>query len=108
MKKLIPFIAALTLYSVSVFADLSLEDAKSRGLVGEDASGYIAAVSSPTREVRVLVSSVNDKRRAEYERIADSNNISLSDVEVLAGKKAIEKTASGNYIRLPGGDWEQK
>jgi uncharacterized protein YdbL (DUF1318 family) len=51
---------------------------------------------------------VNDKRREEYARIASQNKISVSDVEKLAGQKAIEKTESGNYIRLPNSDWQRQ
>jgi uncharacterized protein YdbL (DUF1318 family) len=88
---------------------VTLEEAKAQGLVGEDASGYLAAVSSkPDRDVRALVADVNAKRRAEYERIAEDNGIDVADVEALAGRKAIDKTAPGLYIRLPGEDWRKK
>lgn len=107
LKQLL-LLAAIVL-SLPALADLSLEQAKSQGMVGEDASGYLAAVSSsPTAEVRSLVSEVNDKRREEYQRIAASNDIKISDVEKLAGRKAIQKTSPGHYIRLPGGSWQQK
>jgi uncharacterized protein YdbL (DUF1318 family) len=90
-------------------ADLSLDAAKQQGLVGEDASGYLAAVvAAPSKEVRALVKSINDQRREEYERIAADNGIDVGDVEQLAGRKAIEKTLPGGYIRLPGSGWQTK
>jgi uncharacterized protein YdbL (DUF1318 family) len=106
------FLSSLLVAGVLVAAPafaISLDDAKSQGLVGEDSSGYVAAVTSPpSKEVRDLMREVNDKRREEYARIASQNKISVSDVEKLAGQKAIEKTESGNYIRLPNSDWQRQ
>ena len=100
---------ALLLACMLAFADMALDDAKAKGLVGEDSTGYLAAVvSAPSRDIRALISTVNQKRLEEYERIAQANNIQVSDVEKLAAKKAIEKTAPGHYIRLPGSSWQRK
>ena len=93
----------------AVAADISLADAKRQGLVGEQYDGYLGVVASGvSSDVSRLVSDVNSKRRAEYERIAKSNQISRSDVEVLAGEKALQKTAAGHYIKLQGQDWQKK
>lgn len=90
-------------------AALELDDAKARGLVGEDAGGYLAAVDErPSADVQALVEDVNTKRRTEYERIAKQNSLTVSQVEQIAGKKAIDKTASGQYVRLPGEGWRKK
>lgn len=107
--KNIPIIALLLLFVSTAFAELSLDEAKEKGLVGEAPNGYLAAVaSSPDEEVHNLIDSINDKRREEYERIAAKNDIEVDAVEKLAGKKAIEKTKPGHYIRLPGGGWQRK
>lgn len=86
---------------------LELDDAKARGLVGEQPDGYLGVVQD-TAEVRTLVTDINAKRRAEYQRIATANNVGLADVEKLAGGKAIEKTAAGNYVRGADGAWRKK
>ncbi|MCB1691159.1 MAG: YdbL family protein [Pseudomonadales bacterium] len=98
------------LFSMSLaFADISLDAAKQQGLVGEDAGGYLAAVTaSPSKDVRDLIRNVNDKRHDEYQRIAAKNGIDISAVEQLAGKKAIEKTQPGLYVRLPDSGWQRK
>ncbi len=85
---------------------LDLDEAKARGRVGEVNSGYIAAVKS-SPEVEALVDDINSKRRAYYQKIAEKNGISLLAVEVRAGQKAIEKTASGGLINT-GEGWERK
>lgn len=88
---------------------LTLDEAKSKGLVGERANGYLAAVtgkSSP--EVDSLIQSVNQQRQQRYQAIAKKNKTTLKAVEVLAGKTAIKKTSPGNYIQLPSGQWTKK
>ena len=91
------------------FADIALDEAKQKGLVGEDSTGYLAAAAnSPSREVRTLIGTVNKKRLAEYERISQANNIPVEDVEKLAAKKAFDKTLPGHFIRRPGSSWQKK
>lgn len=100
------FLAFLLGFAVSVWA-LELRDAKEQGLVGETPSGYLEAVGIATQEVSDLLKNINLQRREEYQRIATKNNISLSDVEALAGKKAIEKTPPGQYVKIDG-QWVKK
>jgi uncharacterized protein YdbL (DUF1318 family) len=90
-------------------ADLSLADAKQQGLVGEQYDGYLGVVAqAQSGTVQSLVTSINTKRRAQYQRIAKTNGISVADVEALAGQKALQKTAAGNYVKAQGGDWSKK
>jgi uncharacterized protein len=106
--KQVSMLVGLLFLATAAFADLSLDDAKQQGLVGEEASGYLGAVNTPSKDVRALINDINDKRRAEYERIAGANKIDVTSVEQLAGKKAIEKTQAGHYIRLPDSGWQRK
>ena len=85
---------------------LDLGEAKSGGLVGETSGGYLAAVKS-SAEVDALVASINSKRKAQYQKIAQKNGISIQAVEVRAGQKAIEKTPAGQYVNT-GGGWQKK
>jgi len=108
MRTLIAIVLTTCLLPLAAHA-VTLEEAKASGLVGEDASGYLAAVESKQdKEVRALIADINAKRRAEYERIAEENGIDVTDVEALAGKKAIEKTEPGQFVRLPGEAWRKK
>lgn len=85
-----------------------LQQVKSDGVVGEQLNGYLGVVSAnASSDVRALVADVNAKRKAKYESIAAQNSTSLETVELLAGKKAIEKTSSGNYIQTATG-WKKK
>ncbi len=92
----------------SAFA-LDLNQAKSQGLVGEMQSGYLAVVDGKgSAAVNNLVSDINAKRKTEYKNIAKETGTTLTVVETLAGKKAIEKTASGNYVQAVTGKLQKK
>lgn len=88
---------------------LELDQAKLQGLVGEGPDGYLhAVVERPSPDVASLVEEINRKRREKYLEIAERNGTSLQVVERLAGKKAIEKTPSGQYVKVPAGTWIRK
>lgn len=95
-------LAALLCLGAAAHA-IDLDAAKTSGLVGETTEGYVDLVNpSAPAEVRALVDDVNARRRAEYERIARENGITREQVEVLAAKKAIEKTPAGGWVRVDG------
>lgn len=91
--------------SFSVWA-MSLDEAKSQGLVGENSSGYLGLVVQNI-EAKAVVDDVNEKRKAQYLKLAKKNNLSLAQVEALAAAKTIEKTQSGHYIEV-NGSWVKK
>lgn len=99
-------ITALTLLPLQAFA-LSLEEAKSKGWVGERMDGYLGPVTETT-EVVALVKDINNQRRAEYQRIASGNGQPVDTIQKLAAQKAYEKTPSGFYIQSPQGGWVKK
>jgi len=86
---------------------LDLHQAKAAGLVGEQADGYLGVVSADAQAV-ALVRDINGKRRAYYQQIAAKNGTSLTAVELLAGKTAQARTATGQYIMLSSGRWVRK
>lgn len=106
MKRITATVLLFLAASLAVAADLS--DAKRDGLVGERADGFVGLVDqSAPADITALVEEVNGKRRAEYERIARANSLSLEQVQALAGKKAIDRTEPGGWIMLNGG-WQKK
>jgi uncharacterized protein YdbL (DUF1318 family) len=88
---------------------MSLQDAKAQGLLGEQPNGYLGLVkSNASPEVKALMNNINAQRKQEYRSIAKRNNTKLNVVEALAGKKAMERTPPGQYIRSPSGQWSKK
>jgi len=100
-------IALLACIAVAASA-ADLTQAKRDGLVGERADGYLGLVDqSASVDIKALVREVNAKREAEYHRIAKANNLSIEQVQALAGKKTIEITERGQWILINGG-WQRK
>ena len=107
MTKIITIcITTLVLFYQTAFA-MDLQVAKNQGLVGETATGYLAAVKAPSREVQTLIDDINRKRRAHYLKIAKKNNTPLPTVEAMAGTKAIKKSKPSHYVK-PGTKWLKK
>lgn len=88
---------------------LTLDEAKSQGMVGEQTDGYLGVVNARApNEVKALIADINQKRKTEYQGIAQRNKTGLQAVEALAAKTAIERTPPGQYVRLPSGEWVKK
>jgi len=88
---------------------ITLDQAKQQGLLGERPDGYLGlAKPSSSPDTVNLMKDINRKRRDVYKGIAQKNGTALSAVEALAGKKAIEKTPSGQLIMQPNGTWAPK
>jgi len=97
----------LCLAAVAPAFAMSVEEAKTKGLVGEKANGYLGVVNPGSQEAQSLANEVNKKRRQAYEDIATRNRTQLDAVEALAGEKAIQNTKPGHYVEGSGG-WTRK
>lgn len=86
---------------------LDLQGAKEKGLVGERPDGMVGVVVQ-SAEAKQVVKSINAKRLQAYKKIAAKNNMSVDQVAVLAGEKAIQKTPKGQYILNGAGKWVKK
>ena len=86
---------------------MSVQEAKTKGLVGEKPNGYLGVVNPGSQEAHVLTNEVNEKRRQAYEDIAARNRTQLEAVEALAGQKAIQNTKPGHFVEGPDG-WTRK
>jgi uncharacterized protein YdbL (DUF1318 family) len=87
-----PLIPGAALFLVLVLAlapahAANLEQAKNQGMVCELPTGYLRATGSATPDIQNMVKNINAKRKAEYTRIANENNVKPEDVGVLTAKK---------------------
>ncbi|MAL98100.1 MAG: hypothetical protein CL583_06580 [Alteromonadaceae bacterium] len=87
-------------------AKQALDAVKQKGLAGETPSGYLQTVK-PDQHAEEVVKAINEARRDEYARIAQNHNIPVTQVETVAGKKAIEQTPAGQFV-LKDGNWVKK
>lgn len=107
MKKTTGFLAVLLLSASPLVMALDLNEAKTRGLVGEQVDGYLGVVN-PTPEAVALAEDINAKRKAAYETIARQNGATLSEVAALTGQKVIDKAAPGTFVKGADGSWVKK
>lgn len=96
--------AAVMAFSVQAFAS-DLSAARAKGVVGEKLDGYVAAVTS---EGASVVSDVNARRRAEYEKISKANGQPVSVVAKVAAENIINGLPSGSLYQAPDGSWKKK
>jgi hypothetical protein len=106
MRRFMMAALALALTPIAAFA-LSLEEAKSQGFVGERPDGYLGVVQD-SAGVTDLVKTINNQRRAEYDRIAGQNGTPRDAIEKLAAQKAYERTPAGQYVQGANGSWMKK
>lgn len=99
-------VLSLCLISQSVFA-LTLEQARSEGLVGETLSGYLAPLKQD-KQTLALVKQINDARGESYQQLADSNNIPVDEVAKMAGQKLVTRAQPGEYVKGINGKWLRK
>jgi uncharacterized protein YdbL (DUF1318 family) len=88
---------------------IDIGTAKNQGLVGESNSGYLAAVTVPaSADVQALISSVNAKRKAQFEKTANKTKTTVAQVSHRFYELAVQKTKAGNYYQDAGGRWKRK
>ncbi len=110
-KRLASLLLLLSLSLPAVALNLNeamsaLGDAKASGQLGEMPNGYLGVVTGGGQAAEIA-QLINQARRAEYQKLAAQNSIKPSDVEIIAGKKAMDKTPAGQYIQLDG-KWQRK
>ena len=107
MKRLLA--AILLVFAMQSAWAIDLHEAKAQGLVGEAKTGYLAAVETPpSAEVRALISSVNTKRKAQFERTAQKTNTTVPQVANRFYELAVQKTRPGHYYQDRNGRWKKK
>jgi uncharacterized protein YdbL (DUF1318 family) len=96
------------LLSLPAFA-LSLDAAKSQGLVGETPQGYIAAVSTNAdSSVKQLVDSINTQRKAAYQESATKAGVATDIIAKRMAQRLYQRAESGEYLLQPDGRWTKQ
>lgn len=103
--------AFLTFAAVAVLAGqawaMTLDQARSAGLVGEKRDGYVAVIGSDSG-AQTLVNDVNARRRQEYEKISRQNGQPVSVVAKLAADHIIGGLPGGAFYQGTDGSWKKK
>ena len=107
MKQII--VTILLILAMHTAWAIDIGTAKQQGLVGEANSGYLAAINNPaSTDVQALISSVNAKRKAEFEKTANKTKTTVAQVSHRFYELAVQKTKAGNYYQDASGRWKKK
>lgn len=89
----------------------TIQDLKTKGIIGEDNRGYLALapgeknLSSETRnEAQRVIAADNKDRKDLYSEVARLNkdqNLSVSDVERIYAKERLKRAKAGEWVQLP-------
>lgn len=108
MKKL-GFMIILSLAIFNPSWALSLTEVKGQGLVGEGNNGYLSYVTgSPTKELKALVTNINNKRKAKFTSVAQKSGATTEQVALRFYERAKTATKSGNFYQNASGNWVKK
>lgn len=103
------FAALMLAFSASVMAahagDPMIDAAKDQGLIGEQADGYLGAVTSLDAALKRKMDEINTRRRELYTQVASEQGQSLSTIAQISGKKLVEGESSGRYVYDDTGSW---
>jgi hypothetical protein len=102
------FVAASLLVMSQLTLALSLDEAQSQGLLGENASGYLEMTPRGNAAAKTLMNEVNAKRKAKYQSIAQKQNTELKNIEKIAGEKITGKLNAGEFYKDADGKWHKK
>jgi len=82
---------------------------KSKGLVGEDNRGYLAAVSNQLNAAdQAVVDAENADRKLVYQAIAQQTGATAELVGKQRAKQLADQAAPGDFIMNENGTWQKK
>jgi len=102
------FIAASLLIMSQLALALTLDEAQNKGLLGENASGYLEMTPRGNAEAKTLMTDINAQRKTKYQSIADKQKTELKSIEKIAGEKIINKLNTGEFFKDSDGQWHKK
>ena len=100
------FAASLAL--TSMVQALTLDEAQQKGMLGENANGYLELTPRGNAEAKALMEAVNAKRKTKYLDIANQQNTALENIESIAGEKILNKLQAGEFYKDASGNWNKK
>ncbi|MBV6632650.1 MAG: YdbL family protein [Alphaproteobacteria bacterium] len=99
--------AATAVSGPALAQQLSLDVARSQGLVGELPNGLIGAIVNDPAVIQ-LVQKINVDRLAAYQNISRVEQTPLSQVQAIAGRKIYENVPRGTFVQAQDGSWVKK
>jgi len=87
-----------------------INEAKANCLIGEKNNGYLGEVTGKTvsANLRRELRSINQQRRAEYEKLAARNGVTIQDAATATAERLINRAPSGHCVHDADGQWLKK
>jgi len=106
-------LAALAVAPAAAYAldaKSAVDAAKSAGVVGEQADGFLGFVKgSSDPALKAAVDEINAGRRALYQQAAAKNGVSVEAAGASAYSTVVQaRLRPGDYFKPAGGGWTQK
>ncbi|MEL7490057.1 MAG: YdbL family protein [Pseudomonadota bacterium] len=91
-------------------APAEINEAKAGCLIGEKNNGYLGEVAGKTASAKVLreMRSINQLRRAEYEKLAARNGVTVQEAATATAERLINRAPSGHCVQNAAGQWIEK
>ena len=102
------FVAAALLVASQLSFALTLNEARDKGMLGENASGYVELTPRGDASAQAVMDEVNSKRKAKYQSIAKQQKTGLANIEKIAGEKITGKLPAGQFYKDTSGKWNKK
>jgi hypothetical protein len=100
---------AANLAMAQTAADKAVVDAaKARGVVGEQADGFLGIVAGADAATSAAVAHINAGRAQTYASIAAKTGVSVQQAGEATAQQLIAKLPAGAYYRPAGGGWVRK
>ncbi len=84
-----------------------IADLKTKGIIGEDNSGYLGFVTGAKAQEEV-VAAENKDRKTVYSHFAQQQNTTIDVVEKVQANRKAEKATPGEFFQNPDGSWHKK
>jgi uncharacterized protein len=102
------FLASSLLVMSQLSLALTVDEAQTQGLLGENASGYLEMTPRGNTDAKALMERTNAKRKAKYQSIAGKQNTTLKAIEKIAAEKITSKLNAGEFYKDADGQWHKK
>ncbi|GLX79755.1 hypothetical protein tinsulaeT_30950 [Thalassotalea insulae] len=100
-------LASLLLSQHAIATDIGA--LKAQKIAGEQSNGYVGLIKTDAdTAAKNLVDEINAKRKNIYQKLATKQQVSLAEIEKVAGAHNISKTPSGQLVKDKSGNWVSK
>ncbi len=82
-----------------------VDQAKTNGLIGETAGGYLAVITTAPRDVVNAMNEINIRRKSLYTKLAREQNVQIDVVAAVTAEKVRAKAKSGEKYLDKDGNW---